>query len=270
MAWQSNERGGRDDRSLRAAPALSRMRPPGDAAGPAAVPGRRRRAVRLRPLPPPRTPAAAALDEFEVPDLAVGFYDWVVCLRPRRRTGPGSSPPACPRRPHAAGVAGRRAAHARRCAGCSRSQSTARAAWRSRPAAAASATSRCHGLPGVASNFDRAGYLPRRPPRPSSTSTPATASRSTSPSGCCTPRRVPPLELYGRLRSATRPRSPATSTWATSSSPAPRRSASCASTAARSRRGRSRAPGRAARRRTRTRPASTSCSPAPRTGPRTS
>ena len=37
----------------------------------------------LERLPRPR------FDEFEMPDLAVGFYDWVRRLRPRRRTGPG-------------------------------------------------------------------------------------------------------------------------------------------------------------------------------------
>ena len=63
----------------------------------------------------------------------------------------------------------------------------------------------------------------------SSTSTRATCSRSTSPSGCCIRPRTTRCRSTCGCGGATRPRLPATSTWATSRSSAPRPSGSCKS-----------------------------------------
>ncbi|MHB1425079.1 MAG: aminodeoxychorismate synthase component I [Gemmataceae bacterium] len=141
-------------------------------------------------------------DEFETPDLALGFYDWVVAFdRVQRRAWIVSTglPEVEPKRR-------RHRALQRLCAVQSRltdSGVTSGAAtvreWLCPPSLTFAARYPLAGIPGVFSNFDRAGYL-------------AAARRAIEyiHAGDCFQvnlsqrlvhrATVPPLELYGRLR----------------------------------------------------------------------
>ena len=59
---------------------LVAARAAGDGARSAALSGRSRRTARLRLMPPPGALPRPARDEFRLPDLAVGFYDWVIAF----------------------------------------------------------------------------------------------------------------------------------------------------------------------------------------------
>ena len=125
------------------------------------------------------------VDEFPVPDLAVGFYDWVIAfdhLTEPRLARLDRTARDRPRRPGSAVPPTAASSCASVCAAVRPLPRTPPA----RPDRAVPPVTRCRACP--ASRATSTGPATSRPlsAGPSSTSTPATASRSTSPSACCT------------------------------------------------------------------------------------
>ncbi len=138
----------------------------------------------------------AARDEFQIPDLAMGFFDWVISFDHRRRQAWIVStgwPETQPRRRR--GRAEQRLAAVRRLLQSACPPRT----WPGRPTISLSEAHEVAGLPGVVSSFDNQGYL-------------AAARRAVEyvHAGDCFqvnlsqrlahPLTMHPLELYGRLR----------------------------------------------------------------------
>ena len=218
----------------------------------------------LERLPRPRC------DDFAVPDLAVGFYDWVVAFDHEAdrawliSTGLPETDPRRRRR------RARTAAARSQATACGVTPAPPSRGRRPRPRHCWRPSGPFPGLAGLTSNFDRAGYL-------------ETVRRAIEyiHAGDCFQVNVAQRLLYpaiasaaGAVRPAARAQRRAVRRLLRPGRLRPRQCLAGAVPArgptARSKPGRSRAPGRAATRPRRTRPAPTSCSPAPRIGPRTS
>src|SRR5262245_17875859 len=209
-------------------------------------------------------------DEFGVPDLAVGLYDWVIAWdhAVNRAWVVSTGYPETGRK-------GRERA--------ARRLDQVRAWLNSRPHAERAELPhaeravysedlapqyRLPGRAGVTSNFDRDGYL-AAVRRAVEYVHAAVRSQANIPRGPLAGLPGPPWGRTPGPGAATRPPLPDSPARASSPSPARRPSGSCASPTARSRPGRSRGPGRGARHRTKSASGSPTWSPRRRTGPKT-